>query len=98
MQRTCALWVLLCWTWFSVAAPFAHSCARTGETGEKHAPAISAGAPCSVCEWQSVQKLAPVQPAEAPAEAATTARLFIEGTPRPALTPAFHLPSRAPPV
>lgn len=59
VKRIHALWVLLCWLWFSAAAPFAHQCA----SGERHVPGwSSAPTVCVACDWAATSSTLEVAP------------------------------------
>jgi len=95
-KRISAIWVLLCWLWFSTAAPFAHQCAGSGD---KHLPGISASPTfCIACEWTATEKT--VATVEQP-QAETPELIYQEwpeSTPRSSRHISFLLPSRAPPT
>ena len=94
-KRISALWVLLCWLWFSAATPFAHQC----QNGDRHLPGVSsATVTCVACDWAATTTSLQValQPVvESPAFFVQEWAAPVQATPRSVF---HHLSSRGPPV
>ena len=96
-KRIASSWVLVCWLWFSAAAPFGHVCVR-GPSGT-HLPSISAGIQdCAACEWTATQKNSCVAAPPAVSLPRETAQVWTILPVRASYAPVHLLPSRAPPV
>ncbi len=95
-KRIGALTVLLCWLWFSAAAPFAHQCSNIGE---KHLPAYSSGVTfCVACDWAASDKILDSVKTPAVETPHVVSQEWQTPVTRAVQSALLLLPSRAPPA
>lgn len=94
-RRAGALWMLLCWLWFSTAASLLHT--HSLPSAERGGPILTAAAKCLSCQWMACEKSAAVSPPPTAPLPQTIAQVFLESRPAPARVALFLTPSRAPP-
>jgi hypothetical protein len=93
-KRIHAIWVLLCWLWFSAAAPFAHQCAA----GDRHVPGwSSAPTICIACDWAATSSTLDVAPPPEVDAPVLHARVWIALPPQATRSALLVIASRGPP-